>query len=95
MHLRQADALAGYVFDALDQRSVAILEHEHLVRDGDTPGGVDGEPVALGESGFHRFVARGLTGGAACDVLIGEAGFPFRATTDFDIVRDTEARSRA
>ena len=27
-----------------------------------------------------------LIGGAACDILFGKAGLPFRATKDFDIV---------
>ena len=34
-----------------------------------------------------------LIGGAACDVLFGEAGLPFRATKDFDIVLCVEVVS--
>ena len=34
-----------------------------------------------------------LIGGAACDILFGEAGLPFRATKDFDIVLCVEAVS--
>ena len=44
--------------------------------------------------GLHRFrehfagheASYALIGGAACDVLFGKAGLPFRATRDFDIV---------
>ena len=34
-----------------------------------------------------------LIGGAACDILFGEAGLPFRATKDFDIVLCVEVVS--
>ena len=34
-----------------------------------------------------------LIGGAACDILFGEAGLPFRATNDFDIVLCVEVVS--
>ena len=44
--------------DPLDHEAIAVPQHGHLAGCGDTPGGVDDEPVACAHLGLHRVAAQ-------------------------------------